>query len=101
MNRRPGPGTALLWILACASIVLLIYEGWILIGSVLAPLLANPQALQTDFHYYYDAAQRFSSDRGRLYLATDDVIAGFAYPPPAIVPFMWLSRWPLGSALLA
>jgi len=28
------------------------------------------------------------------------VIAGFAYPPPAIVPFIWLSKWPLGTALL-
>ena len=35
-----------------------------------------------------------------LYLPTDDVIAGFAYPPPAIVPFMWLQRLPLGAALL-
>lgn len=95
------PGTALLWILACASGVLLIYEAWTLIGSVLRPLIANPQVLQTDFHYYYDAAARFSLDRTRLYLATDDVIAGFAYPPPAIVPFVWLSRWPLGTALLA
>ena len=32
---------------------------------------------------------------------SDDVIAGFAYPPPAIVPFLWLSRWPLGTALVA
>ena len=94
-------GTALLWILACASLVLLVYEGATLIGSVLRPLIANPQALQTDFHYYYEAAQRFSSRRGPLYSMTDDVIAGFAYPPPAIVPFIWLSKWPLGTALLA
>jgi hypothetical protein len=61
----------------------------------------QPLALQTDFHYYYDAAVRFSEPRGRLYLPGDDVIAGFAYPPPAILPFMWLSGWPLGTALLA
>ena len=94
-------GKPLLWILACASAVLLLYEAWTLIGSVLRPLLANPNVLQTDFHYYYDAALRFSRDPSQLYLATDDVIAGFAYPPPAIVPFLWLSRWPLGTALLA
>ena len=94
-------GTALLWILAAASIVLLVYEATTLIGSVLRPLLANPQAIQTDFHYYYDAAVRFRSNPDRLYALTDDVIAGFAYPPPAIVPFIWLSKWPLGTALLA
>jgi alpha-1,2-mannosyltransferase len=94
-------GKTLLWILACASGLLLVYEGWTLIGSVLVPLLNNPQSLQTDFHYYYDAARRFSQDRSRLYLATDDVIAGFAYPPPAIVPFLTLARWPLGTAFLA
>ena len=94
-------GKTLLWILACASLVLLVYEGGTLIGSVLVPLLNNPQSLQTDFHYYHDAARRFSQDRSRLYLATDDVIAGFAYPPPAIVPFLLLARWPLGTALLA
>ena len=91
----------LLWILASVSVLLLIYEGWTLIGSVLGPLLANPNAIQTDFHYYYDAAVRFSADRSQLYRLSDDVIAGFAYPPPAIVPFMWLARWPLGTALLA
>jgi hypothetical protein len=94
-------GRTLLWILACASIVLLAYEATTLIGSVLGPLIANPQALQTDFHYYYEAARRFSGDRARLYSMSDDVIAGFAYPPPAIVPFLWLSTWPLGTALLA
>lgn len=94
-------GKPLLRILACASAVLLLYEAWTLIGSVLRPLLANPHVLQTDFHYYYDAAVRFSGDRSQLYRATDDVIAGFAYPPPAIVPFLWLARWPLGTALLA
>ena len=94
-------GTALLWILAAASIVLLVYEATTLIGSVLRPLLANPQAIQTDFHYYYDAAVRFRSNPDRLYALTDDVIAGFAYPPPAIVPFIWLAKWPLGTALLA
>jgi alpha-1,2-mannosyltransferase len=108
MSRRPFDsaqgrpvGTALLWILAGASLVLLVYEGSTLIGSVLRPLIANPRALQTDFHYYYDAAQRFAVHGGPLYLMTDDVIAGFAYPPPAIVPFLWLSKWPLGTALLA
>ena len=99
MSRRVGP--ALLWILAAVSVALLIYELTTLIGSVLRPLIANPLALQTDFHYYYDAAVRFSEPRGRLYLPGDDVIAGFAYPPPAILPFMWLSGWPLGTALLA
>ena len=94
-------GTALLWILAAASIVLLVYEATTLIGSVLRPLLANPQAIQTDFHYYYDAAVRFRSNPFRLYALTDDVIAGFAYPPPAILPFVWLANWPLGTALLA
>jgi alpha-1,2-mannosyltransferase len=94
-------GKALLWILAGASLLLLAYEGWTLIGFVLRPLLANPNALQTDFHYYYDAARRFTADRMRLYQLSDDVIAGFAYPPPAIVPFMWLARWPLGTALVA
>jgi alpha-1,2-mannosyltransferase len=94
-------GRKLLWILACASIVLLAYEATTLVGSVLRPLIANPQALQTDFHYYYDAARRFSGHRGPLYSMSDDVIAGFAYPPPAIVPFLWLSAWPLGTALLA
>ncbi|MEP6783028.1 MAG: glycosyltransferase family 87 protein, partial [Acidobacteriota bacterium] len=106
MSQRPFDvaqgkiGTALLWILAGTSIVLLIYEAWTLIGSVLLPLLRNPLAIQTDFHYYYQAAERFSSDRSLLYLATDDVIAGFAYPPPAIVPFMAMTRLPLGVALL-
>ena len=99
MTQRPG--AALLWILACASLVLLAYEAATLVGSVIRPLLANPQVLQTDFHYYYEAAQRFSGHRGPLYSMTDDVIAGFAYPPPAIVPFIWLSKWPLGTALLA
>lgn len=97
---RPS-ASVLLWVLAGVSTLLLAYEGWTLVGSVWLPLLSNPQALQTDFHYYYDAAVRFSADRSRLYLASDDVIAGFAYPPPAIVPFMWLARWPLGTALLA
>ena len=90
----------LLWVLACASSLLLAYEASTLIGSVWRPLLANPHALQTDFHYYDDAARRFSSG-GALYLATDDVIAGFAYPPPAIVPFLALAKVPFGVALLA
>lgn len=94
-------GKTLLWVLACASVLLLAYEAWTLLMLVLRPLLANPNAIQTDFHYYYDAARRFTADRQRLYQLTDDVIAGFAYPPPAIVPFMWLARVPLGTALLA
>ena len=94
-------GIALLWILAAVSIVLLVYETATLIGAVLRPLIANPAALQTDFHYYYEAAGRFLADRLRVYSASDDVIAGFAYPPPAILPFAWLARWPLGTALLA
>jgi hypothetical protein len=98
MSRRFG--TSLLWILAGASVVLLIYEAWTLTGLVLLPLLRNPNAIQTDFHYYYEAAQRFSADRSQLYRMSDDVIAGFAYPPPAIVPFMALTRVPLGAALL-
>ena len=94
-------GRKLLWILACASTVLLVFEARTLIGSVLGPLLANPQVLQTDFHYYYEAAQGFSAGSRRLYAMSDDVIAGFAYPPPAIVPFIWLAKAPLGTALLA
>jgi alpha-1,2-mannosyltransferase len=93
-------GTTLLWMLAAVSVVLLAYEAVTLVGSVLAPLVANPQALQTDFHYYYEAANRFRQT-GVLYWLSDDVIAGFAYPPPAIVPFLWLARWPLGTALLS
>lgn len=94
-------GKTLLWVLACASVLLLAYEAWTLLVLVLRPLLSNPNAIQTDFHYYYDAARRFTADRQRLYQLSDDVIAGFAYPPPAIVPFVWLARWPLGTALLA
>jgi alpha-1,2-mannosyltransferase len=89
-----------LWILAGVSIALLIYEGWTLGTSVLLPLLDNPNILQTDFHYYYEAAVRFRGDAAKLYLPTDDVIAGFTYPPPAIVPFVLLSHAPLGPAFL-
>jgi alpha-1,2-mannosyltransferase len=89
-----------LWILAGVSIALLAYEGFTLATAVLWPLLDNPNALQTDFHYYYDAAVRFRADPSRLYQLSDDVIAGFAYPPPAIIPFAALSRLPLGEALL-
>ena len=64
-------GAALLWILACASLVSLAYEAATLIGSVIRPLIGNPQVLQTDFHYYYEAAQRFSAHRGPLYSMTD------------------------------
>jgi alpha-1,2-mannosyltransferase len=89
-----------LWILACVAIALLCYEIPTLVTAVLQPLWSNPNALQTDFHYYYEAAQRFSADAGRLYLPTDDVIAGFAYPPPAILPFVALSKLSLGAAFL-
>jgi len=94
-------GRKLLWILACASIVLLINEAATLIGSVLRPLISNPRIIQTDFHYYYQAAERFSASGRDLYAISDDVIAGFAYPPPAIVPFIWLAKAPLGTAMLA
>lgn len=90
----------MLWILASVAIALLCYEIPTLVTAVLQPLWSNPNALQTDFHYYYEAARRFSADDTLLYLSSDDVIAGFAYPPPAIVPFMWLQRLPLGAALL-
>ncbi len=90
----------LLWILAGASIALLIYEMWTLATAVLLPLLGNASVLQTDYHYYYEAATRFRGDPARLYLATDDVIAGFAYPPPAILPFVALSHLSLGAGLL-
>ena len=90
----------MLWILASASIFLLIYEAFTLTTAVLLPLVANPNALQTDFHYYYEAAVRFRADPTQLYRLSDDVIAGFAYPPPAILPFVALSHLPLGNALL-
>jgi alpha-1,2-mannosyltransferase len=87
------------WIIGSVAFALLCYEIPTLVTAVLRPLWNNPGALQTDFHYYYEAALRFSGG-GPLYLASDDVIAGFAYPPPAIVPFMMLARLPLGAALL-
>ncbi len=90
----------MLWILAGVSGALLIYEAWTLIAAVLLPLAANPNALQTDFHYYYEAALRFRADPAQLYRLSDDVIAGFAYPPPAILPFVALSHLALGDALL-
>lgn len=90
----------MLRILAGVSILLLTYEAYTLGTSVVVPLLRNANILQTDFHYYYEAALRFRADPSRLYLPTDDVIAGFAYPPPAIVPFMVLSHLPLGLAFL-
>ena len=96
---RRAKADAVLWILAGVSLALLIYEVWTLGAAVLLPLLANANVLQTDFHYYYEAAIRFRADAARLYLATDDVIAGFAYPPPAIVPFVWLSHLSLGAAM--
>lgn len=90
----------MLWILAGVSTALLIYEAGTLITAVLLPLMSNPNSLQTDFHYYYDAAVRFRGDSGRLYQLSDDFIAGFAYPPPAILPFVALSYLPLGVSLL-
>lgn len=90
----------MLRILAGASLALLIYEGWSLAANVLLPLLGNPTILQTDFHYYYDAAVRFRDDPARLYLLTDDPIVGFTYPPPAILPFVLLSYLPFGAALV-
>jgi hypothetical protein len=89
-----------LWILAGVSVALLIYETGTLITAVVLPLLDNPNAIQTDFHYYFEAAVRFRADASQLYLSTDDVIAGFAYPPPAILPFVALSHVPLGVAFL-
>lgn len=88
------------WILASVAFALLCYEIPTLVTAVLWPLVQNPNALQTDFHYYYEAALRFAGDRQLLYLASDDVIAGFAYPPPAIVPFVAMTRLPLGVALI-
>ena len=104
-RRSPGgvsraKADAVLWILAGVSIALLIYEAGTLITAVLLPLVDNPNAIQTDFHYYYEAAMRFRGDASKLYLPTDDVIAGFTYPPPAIVPFVVLSHAPLGPAFL-
>ena len=103
-RRRPtgvarAKADAVLRVLAGVSIALLIYEVWTLGRSVLLPLLANPNVLQTDFHYYYDAAIRFRADPSRLYQLSDDVIAGFTYPPPAILPFVMLSYLPLGVAM--
>jgi alpha-1,2-mannosyltransferase len=89
-----------LWILASVAIALLCYEIPTLVSAVLLPLWGNPNVLQTDFHYYYAAAQRFSADAGQLYFAGDHVIAGYAYPPPAILPFVLLAKLPLGPALL-
>lgn len=89
----------MLWILAAVAVALLCYEIPTLVGSVLWPLLNNPTAIQTDFHYYYQAAARVAGDRHLLYLPSDDVIAGFAYPPPAILLFVPMTRLPLGVAL--
>lgn len=89
----------MLRILAGVSFLLLLYEGWTLITGVVLPLLGNPAILQTDFHYYYEAAMRFRADAAGLYQLSDDVIAGFTYPPPAIVPFVILSLMPLGAAM--
>lgn len=90
----------MLWILASVAFALLCYEIPTLVTAVLWPLWNNRNAIQTDFHYYYEAAERFSSDHRLLYALTDDVIQGYAYPPPAIVPFMVLTRLPLGAALM-
>jgi hypothetical protein len=86
-------------ILAGVSILLLIYQGCTLAASVVVPLMGNANVLQTDFHYYYEAAVRFRGDAAGLYRLSDDVIAGFTYPPPAIVPFVLLSYMPLGAAM--
>jgi alpha-1,2-mannosyltransferase len=91
---------AVLRILAGVSIALLLYEAWTLLTGVLLPLLGNPNIIQTDFHYYYEAAVRFRGDASQLYRLSDDVIAGFTYPPPAILPFVVLSFAPLGVAML-
>lgn len=99
-SRSSRRGALLLRTLEVAALLLLVYQLYTLGFRVLWPLLHNPHVLQTDFHYYYDAAVRFSQDRSRLYLATDDYIAGFAYPPLAILPFLLLSQLPLGGALL-
>lgn len=101
MTSRPSRrGALLLRILEVAALLVLVYQLYTLGFRVLWPLLNDPHILQTDFHYYYDAAVRFSQDRSRLYLSTDDYIAGFAYPPLAILPFLLLSHLPLGAALL-
>lgn len=97
---RRAKADPVLWILAGVSMALLVYEGFTLVTAVLLPLGHNPNALQTDFHYYYEAAIRFRADPAQLYRLSDDVIAGFAYPPPAILPFVALSHLPLGDALL-
>lgn len=91
----------MLWILASVAFALLCYEIPTLVTAVVWPLWNNRNALQTDFHYYYEAAERFSVNRQLLYALSDDVIAGFAYPPPAIVPVVALTRLPLGAAFLA
>jgi len=59
-------GALLLRTLEVAALLLLVYELYTLGLRVLWPLLNNPLVLQTDFHYYYDAAVRFSQDRSRL-----------------------------------
>jgi hypothetical protein len=81
---------ALLWILACASLVLLAYEAVTLIGLVLRPLLANPQALQTDFHYYYQAAGRFSTSRSVM-LDDRRCDRELCVSAAGDLPFIWLS----------
>ena len=63
---RGAKAAAALWILAGVSAALLIYEAWTLVTAVLLPLVANPNAIQTDFHYYYDAALRFRADPAQL-----------------------------------
>ena len=53
----------MLWILASVALALLCYEIPTLVTAVLLPLWNNSNALQTDFHYYYEAAARFVGRR--------------------------------------
>lgn len=99
-DTRRATADAALWILAAVSFAVLIYEMRTLLGAVLVPLVGNPNIIETDFHFYYDAALRFRADPSQLYRLSDDAISGFAYPPPAILPFVALSRLSLGTALL-
>ena len=55
-----------------------------------------PVATANDFHFYWEALQRFLTDPKTLYLpALDCDLRGFLYPPPAIamfLPFAGLSQ---------
>ena len=91
----------MLWILASVAFALLCYEIPTLVTAV---LLAALEQSATPCRPTSTTTTRrrsgFPRDSTRLYLPTDDVIAGFAYPPPAILPFLRLSQLPLGAALL-